>query len=388
MYNITTTLKHLQPIIQAKTERTTMQVNREHMFDIPRPNPAIGSLQSMDKDINDMYYLALRLFWIDTEVNISSKDTFDFNELPDGIKRSIRIIVTFFSAGDGWIMDANSDQGNTGMVGQVDIDNFIAVKVLIERIHAKTYKRILDATPGATDSLNEIARIPGLRNMKSFLDNVGHYVDLELNQRLPQTGISSTEKVDNKPPSNINTDILRRDLTYSAGLIAEACFEGIFFISSFVFIYWFAEKGKIPGLVAANELIGRDESMHTKGGCLIYSKLRNEYKLSDVVLRKMIGDAVELIDEFNTHLIGEGQPGLTIGMMRDYIKICANVICKLIGLGLMYDVKQPFPFMEKQNVENRTDFFVRKPTEYARPTLDTKNDLIDASNALNADDDF
>lgn len=152
---------------------------------------------------------------------------------------------------------------------------------------------------------------------------------------------------------------------YATRLVAFACVEGIFFSGSFCAIYWVKKRGLLPGLTFSNELISRDESLHTEFAVALYHKLQN--KLSAEKIVEIIREAVDIETEF----ICEALPCALIGMnardMKQYIEFVADRLAVQLGIPKIYKVTNPFDFMELISLEGKTNFFEKKVSEYSKP---------------------
>lgn len=156
-----------------------------------------------------------------------------------------------------------------------------------------------------------------------------------------------------------------KDASYAKRLVAFACVEGIFFSGAFCAIFWLKEKGKMPGLCTSNEFISRDESLHTEFACLLYSMLQN--KLEQRTIHEIVKEAVEIEMEFICESIPCNLLGMNSELMSQYIQFVADRLLVQLGYDTIYNVTNPFHFMDRINLSNKTNFFEHRPTEYARP---------------------
>ena len=153
------------------------------------------------------------------------------------------------------------------------------------------------------------------------------------------------------------------DSSFATRLVAFACVEGIFFSGSFCSIYWLKKRGLMPGLTFSNELISRDEGMHTDLAVLLFNKLKN--KLPKQKIRDIVEEAVTIEKEF----ICEALPCKLIGMnsklMAQYIEFVADRLLTQLGCSKIYEVKCPFDFMEMISLDGKTNFFEKKVSDYS-----------------------
>jgi ribonucleotide reductase beta subunit family protein with ferritin-like domain len=164
--------------------------------------------------------------------------------------------------------------------------------------------------------------------------------------------------------------------TFARRLVAFAIMEGIFFSGSFCAIYWIKEQNLLPGLTMSNEFISRDEALHCEFACLLYSKLEN--KMSKDELHLMIKDAVEIEKEFITVSLPCSMIGMNSVLMTEYIEFVADRLSNMLGYESIYNSKNPFSFMDKISVDQKTNFFEKRVSEYSKIN-NTSNYKIDAN---------
>jgi ribonucleoside-diphosphate reductase subunit M2 len=152
---------------------------------------------------------------------------------------------------------------------------------------------------------------------------------------------------------------------YATRLVAFACVEGIFFSGSFCAIYWIKKRGLLPGLTFSNELISRDEALHTEFAIALYHKLQN--KLTDDQITDIIREAVEIETEFICDALSCALIGMNSRDMTQYIQFVADRLAQQLGLQKIYKVSNPFDFMELISLEGKTNFFEKKVSEYSKP---------------------
>ncbi len=155
-----------------------------------------------------------------------------------------------------------------------------------------------------------------------------------------------------------------KDASFASRLLAFAVVEGIFFSGAFCSIYWLKQRGLMPGLTVSNELIARDEGLHTEFACLLYSKLVN--KLSKQDAHKIIRDAVKIEKHFITKALPCDLIGMNAKLMAEYIEYVADRLSVQLGYPKIYHAKNPFDFMERISLENKDNFFEKRVTTYAK----------------------
>ena len=157
---------------------------------------------------------------------------------------------------------------------------------------------------------------------------------------------------------------MREDAPFPIRLVAFAVVEGIFFSGSFCAIFWLKKRGLFPGLCHSNELISRDEGLHQEFAVLLYSKLHRKASEEDV--RAVVAEAVACEEEFITKALPVDLIGMNAASMQEYIRFVADrLVTQLTGKPL-YGAQNPFPWMEMQGMEGKTNFFERRVGEYAK----------------------
>ena len=153
--------------------------------------------------------------------------------------------------------------------------------------------------------------------------------------------------------------------SFAERLIAFAAVEGIFFSGSFCSIFWLKKRGLMPGLSFSNELISRDEGMHCDFACLLYNQ-HIEYKLSKERILEMISSAVEIEKEFVSDAIPVNLIGMNAELMCQYIEFVADRLLSALGNDRVYNVENPFPWMELISLQGKTNFFEKRVGDYQK----------------------
>jgi ribonucleotide reductase beta subunit family protein with ferritin-like domain len=151
--------------------------------------------------------------------------------------------------------------------------------------------------------------------------------------------------------------------SFAERLVAFICVEGIHFSGAFCAIFWFKTKNKLKGLCFSNELISRDEALHTEFGIALYSKLNN--KLNQNKIHTIIKEAVDIEIEFITEALPCRLIGMNSNLMINYIKFVADRVCLQLKVDKIYFAECPFSFMGMISVERKSNFFEVKVSEYS-----------------------
>lgn len=155
--------------------------------------------------------------------------------------------------------------------------------------------------------------------------------------------------------------------SFAQRLIAFAIVEGIFFSGAFCAIYWLKERGKMPGLCFSNELISRDESLHVEFAVQLYSMVEN--KVDENVVKEMIRNAVVIEKEFIIESLPCSLLGMNSNLMSEYIEFVADRLLVQLGYSKVFNTNNPFSFMDRISLQNRTNFFEARVAEYSKANI-------------------
>lgn len=169
--------------------------------------------------------------------------------------------------------------------------------------------------------------------------------------------------------------------SFAERIIAYACVEGIFFSGSFAAIFWLKKRGLMPGLTFSNELISRDEGLHTDFACLMFKHLKNKPKPHQI--REIVEQAVSIEIEFLTDALPVNLIGMNCQLMSQYIKFVADRLLVELNCEKVYTVENPFDFMDNISLEGKTNFFEKKVGEYQKSGVMSKPE--DMTFTLDAD---
>ena len=292
-------------------------------------------------DIWEYYTKALANFWVPEEISFT-EDIKDWrNKLTDEEKHFITHILAFFAASDG-IVNENLAESFLSEVQYTEAQFFYGFQIAVENIHSHTYSLFIDT-----------------------------YVDDKKEQDYLFNAIEKIPSVKKKADWALKWIVKG---TFVERLIAFAAVEGILFSGSFCSIFWLKKRGLMPGLAFANELISRDEGLHRDFACLLYRNHIKE-KLSVERVHEIIKEAVDVEKEF----ILEALPVRLIGMnsehMSQYIEFVADHLLRELGVSTIYNVENPFLFMDMISIEGKTNFFERKVSEYQKANVASKDEV-------------
>lgn len=154
-----------------------------------------------------------------------------------------------------------------------------------------------------------------------------------------------------------------KNTKFGQRLIAFSIVEGVFFSGSFCAIFWLKKKNLMPGLCDSNELIARDESMHTQFACSLYKYHINE-KISQETVHDMFKEAVQIENNFICESLSCSLIGMNSKLMTQYIQFVADRLLLDLGYQKIWNCENPFDFMESLSMEGKTNFFESRPTQY------------------------
>ena len=184
------------------------------------------------------------------------------------------------------------------------------------------------------------------------------------------------------------TWISDKDSSFGERLVAFAAVEGIFFSGSFASIFWLKKRGLMPGLTFSNELICRDEGLHTDFACLLFSHLKR--RPHPDVVEAIVAQAVEIEQEFLTEALPVSLIGMNQDLMRQYIEFVADRLLVALGNPKKFNATNPFSFMEMISLVGKTNFFEKKVSDYSKSGVSVTASGQDASanHSFSVDADF
>jgi len=297
-----------------------------------------------DQDIWKMYKKQVDCFWRAEEIDLS-KDMNHWDSLNADERHFISIILAFFAASDGIVLE-NLAVRFMSDVQLAEARAFYGFQIAIENIHSESYSLLIDTY------------IKNNEEKAKLFSAIDHFPCIKKKSDWAQKWIK-----DNRS-------------SFATRLVAFACIEGIFFSGAFCSIYWLKKRGLMPGLTFSNELISRDEALHTEFAVLLYGKLQK--KINKTRIYEIIKEAVDIEIEFICDALPCRLIGMNSELMSQYIKFVADRLCLQLGYDKIYNVLCPFDFMELISLEGKTNFFERKVGEYGLANK-TKTDAFEFS---------
>jgi len=238
----------------------------------------------------------------------------------------------FFAASDG-IVNENLVEKFSQEVKIPEARAFYGFQIMIENIHSETYSLLIDTY------IKDPAQRQFLFGAIDNIECIRKKADWALRW------ISSSK-------------------SFAERLVAFAAVEGIFFSGAFASIFWLKKRGKMQGLTFSNELISRDEGMHTDFACLLFNQLI--HRPSQDIVHKIIREAVAIEQEFLTDALPVALIGMNSKLMCQHIEFVADRLLSALHFEKIWNAENPFDFMELISMEGKTNFFERKVGEYQK----------------------
>lgn len=329
--SITTTISsHVTPIVTPLFTEEILTENKNRYVIYPIKYDKVWK----------MFKTAESAFWTVEEVDLS-KDIDDWEKkLSDNERFFIKNILAFFAGSDG-IVNENLAGRFLNDVKIAEAKSFYAFQIAMESVHSEMYSLMIDTFIKNTEEKN---------NLFNAIDTI--------------------------PCVKIKADwalkwINNTDSSFAMRLIAFAVVEGIFFSGAFCSIFWLKERALMPGLCTSNEFISRDEALHTEFAVLLYSMIQNRISQKDV--HELIKEAVLIEIQFINESIPCNLLGMNALLMEDYIKFVADRLVVQLGYDKIYNTNNPFNFMDRICLENKSNFFENRETNYSKANVGQKD---------------
>ena len=317
----------------------------DNFYSIPEPilqeNPGRFVLFPIEHhDIWQMYKQQQACIWTAEEIDLA-QDLNDWrNRLNDDERYFIKNVLAFFAASDG-IVNENLAENFVAEVQYTEAKFFYGFQIMMENIHSETYSLLIDTyiqDPAEKDMLfHAIDTIPAVKKKAEWA----------------LKWIGSPH--------------------FQERLVAFAAVEGIFFSGSFCSIFWLKKRGLMPGLAFSNELISRDEGMHTDFAVMLHNNhLAN--KVSEERIKEIIMSALEIEKEFITESLPVRLIGMNADLMKQYLEFVADRLLMDLGCSKVYNSENPFDFMANISLQGKTNFFEKRVGEYQKSGVMNKSE--------------
>lgn len=298
----------------------------------------------------EMYRAAIKNTWTVEEVDFST-DVGDLKtKMTDAERHLIQRLVAFFATGDS-IVANNLVLNLYKHINAPEARMYLSRQLYEEALHVQFYLTLLDTyVPDPTEraaAFAAVETIPSIRKKAAFC----------------MRWLEQTTDID-----RLETREQRRQFLLNLICFA-ACIEGLFFFGAFAYVYFLRSKGLLHGLAAGTNWVFRDESAHMAFAFEVVNTVRREEPglfdaEMEVAVAAMLDEAIACETQFAEDLLGGGVAGLSVESMRQYLEFCANQRLATLGLAKRYDAKNPFAFMELQDVQELANFFERRVSAY------------------------
>jgi ribonucleoside-diphosphate reductase subunit M2 len=333
----TTTTTTTEP---EQEEETTADENRrlrslERHQPLLRDNPNRFTMFPLEcPDTWRFYKQAVASFWTAEEVDLS-QDRRDWDRLSPGEQRFVKHVLAFFAASDGIVLE-NLAARFMEEVQLPEARAFYGFQIAIENVHSEMYSLLLEAY--VRDGAERLGLLRAVHTVPAIAAKAQWAL------RWAASG----------------------DAPFSQRLLAFACVEGVHFSAAFCAIFWLKKRGLMPGLTFSNELISRDEGLHTDFACLLYSKLSPACRLSEKRAHSLVREAVDLEADFVREALSVALVGMNAGLMVEYVRFCADRLLLALGYCKLFGAQNPFDWMELISLQGKTNFFERRVGEYQK----------------------
>lgn len=298
----------------------------------------------------EMYRDAIRNTWTVEEIDFGIDLNDLQNKLAPADRHLIERLVAFFATGDS-IVANNLVLNLYRHINAPEARMYLSRQLYEEALHVQFYLTLLDAYIPDPRRRNEaFAAIENIPSIRAKADFCFRWMD-------------SVQSLD-----RLETREQRRQ--FLLNLICFACcIEGLFFFAAFAYVWFLRSRGLLPGLAAGTNWVFRDESGHMAFAFEVIRTARQEDPgLFDAGMehdvRRMLHEAIEVEATFAEDVLSGGVNGLSPGEMKQYLRYVADQRLAALGLSPEFGARNPFPFLDLQDVQELTNFFERRVSAY------------------------
>ncbi|GAA0486263.1 ribonucleoside-diphosphate reductase subunit beta [Paractinoplanes deccanensis] len=311
----------------------------------------------------DRFKDAIKNTWTVEEVDLHS-DLADLGKLSPAEQHLVSRLVAFFATGDTIVANnlvLNLYQHVNSPEGRL----YLSRQLFEEAVHVQFYLNLLDTYVPDLDeraaAFSAVENIPSIARKAEFCFK---WIDSIFELRTLRTR-------DDRRAFLLNL------------ICFAACIEGLFFYGAFAYVYYLRSRGLLHGLASGTNWVFRDESMHMAFAFDVVDQVRAEEPgLFDADMaqqvRDMLAEAVECEVQFAEDLLEQGVSGMSLTDMREYLQHVADRRLAVLGIEPLYGSRNPFAFMELQDVQELSNFFERRVSAYQ----------VGVTGAVTFDDDF
>ena len=301
-------------------------------------------------DFYEMYKNSIKNTWTVEEVDFSTDVTDLRSKMTPAERHMINRLVAFFATGDS-IVSNNLVLNLYKHINSPEARMYLSRQLFEEAVHVQFYLTLLDTyIPDHEEREQAFSAIKNIPSIRAKGDFCMKWID----------SINDLESLQTKEDRQ----------NFLLNLICFAtCIEGLFFFAAFAYVYFLRSKGLLHGLAAGTNWVFRDESAHMNFALEVVKNVRNEEPdLFDVTMERrvveMLDEAVECEMKFAEDILSGGVAGLSVVDMRQYLEFIADQRLAMLGLQKVYGAKNPFGFMDLQDVQELANFFERRVSAY------------------------
>lgn len=301
-------------------------------------------------DLYEMYRNSIKNTWTVEEVDFST-DLMDLREkMTPGERHLIQRLVAFFATGDS-IVSNNLVLNLYQHINSPEARLYLSRQLFEEATHVQFYLTLLDSyIPDPTERNQAFAAINNIPSIRRKAEFSFKWID----------SINDLSKLKNREERKA---FLKNLICFAA------CNEGMFFFAAFAYVYYLRSKGLLHGLATGTNWVFRDESMHMDFAFRVINIVKEEEPdLFDAELQKeiedMMEDAIECETLFANDVLAQGVSGLSVKDMKTYLQFVADRRFEALGMPVKYGAKNPFSFLDLQDVQEVTNFFERRVSSY------------------------
>lgn len=325
-------MKQVEPILQENKDRFVLFPIKHH-------------------DIWDWYKKSEASFWTAEEIDLSA-DFGHWENLNEGEKHFVKNVLAFFAASDG-IVNENLAENFVSEVQYTEAKFFYGFQIMMENIHSETYSLLIDSYIKDKEEQNKLFNaIETVPAVKKKAEWALKWIDSD---------------------------------SFAERLVAFAAVEGIFFSGSFASIFWLKKRGLMPGLSFSNELISRDEALHCDFAVHLHNNHLNN-KVSQERIKEIILSALVIEKEFITESLPVSLIGMNSDLMKQYLEYVTDRLLSSLECPKEFGSSNPFDFMQNIALQNKTNFFEKRVSEYSKSGVgDKKEDEVDPFGGMDID---
>jgi ribonucleotide reductase beta subunit family protein with ferritin-like domain len=284
-------------------------------------------------EIYALWEKAISVHWVPKQINFND-DAVHFVGLPADRQQLVKSVLAFFASLDT-LVNVNILERFAREFKIPEVDWFFAQQAHIESVHSVTYSLLINVY------------ITSTVERQALFDAVVNNPAVERVAAFVRRCISSDESV-------------------GCRLFRMACVEGVLFARAFAIIYFITDGGKLPGLRESNALIAKDENFHMLGGAVIHNTvLPEELRVTGEEAAEVCAEVMSIADDLGRDALPAPVFGMKADQLREYTENQANIVLEYFGLPHIYASVNPFEFMEKLNLETRSNFFEVQETNYS-----------------------